>query len=263
MAQAQSAELSEIRDLIHEILRDFLGHVEPTSDQTEYVPTTISRFQKLINNLDSCGEEQAGAELQEETEIASLKLELGKVKAAMEENKSTIKQLDIKIPNMMSKFQQFLNEISKEKEELKAENRKLKKDLVKKEADLRQSNNSLKKGVQKIKELEEQLKKKESVSMINHKLQLLDLDFGNGNDPKNADLRSSSDLVKTKDDELAELALSKKKAEKLQKMIEDKENSIAKQEMDLVNAKRFIELRTKNRNGPAGLAELRLTKIQR
>ena len=56
LPQAQSAELSELesRDYLHETLRDFHGHVEPTSYQTEYAPTTISRFKKL-NNLDSCG----------------------------------------------------------------------------------------------------------------------------------------------------------------------------------------------------------------
>ena len=48
---AHSAELSnqDVQDFLHDTLRDFLQLqlVEPAFDETEYCPTTISRFQKL------------------------------------------------------------------------------------------------------------------------------------------------------------------------------------------------------------------------
>ena len=57
-----------------------------------------------------------------------------------------------------------------------------------------------------------------------------------------ADLGFNSDLVKSKDDELAETkALSKRQADKQQKIIESHVTTIAKQETDRDNAKRFIE----------------------
>ena len=56
---AHSAELSnqDVQDFLHDTLRDFLQLqlVAPAFDETEYCPTTISRFQKL-NISDSCSD---------------------------------------------------------------------------------------------------------------------------------------------------------------------------------------------------------------
>ena len=224
----RSAKLSEKenRDFLNETLRDFFGLMEPASDQTEYAPTTISRLFKKLNSLDLGGPLKTSSNkslaapctdtsthilsLEEQAELQE-EAEIVSLKLELEKVKAAMEENKAVIKQLDIKILNMMTKFQKFLNEISKE-----------KEELMAENQKLKKALVKKEELKaENQKLKRDLALVKK-----DLD--------------SNNLLKKGDQMIKE-----KEAEKLRKMIENKETSIAKQEMELVNAKRFKRTREK------------------